>query len=114
MARRGSYGKRSRFRSVIVEWALTQRDECRADYELLLMAEHERAAEACRGRLLSAKAMRDRRSSFDLFLGNQTRARAWASEELLRYWDDHPRPNFEDFENQWWRERAAELGIPDE
>lgn len=83
---------------------------CRADFEDYRLAEYERAADACRDRLLNRRAERAGIDSLSLFMGNAARAHAYASEELLEWWRSHPRPTYEAFERQWVETRQAERG----
>jgi hypothetical protein len=39
--------------------------------------------------------------ALSLFMGNEVRAHAFASEELLEHWRAHERPVYERFERQW-------------
>lgn len=49
------------------------------------------AEAATRGVLFSKKGLKAGVSERDLWSSNAVSARAWASEELLRYWQEHPR-----------------------
>lgn len=82
--------------------------DCRAEFEDYRLAEYARAAEACRGRLLNRRGRDAGIDSLSLFMGNEIRARAYASEELLEHWRSHPRPVFEHFERQWSQLREIE------
>ena len=94
----------------IVSDAIALWRECRADFELHRMSEHERAAEACRDRLLNRRGMRAGIDSMSLFIGNRAHAYAYASEELIEHWTRWPRPVYEDFERQWIQTKEAERG----
>lgn len=88
-------------RSPLVLAALEQRKALRAEFELVIEAAHERAAEACNDRLLNRDAMRRGVTTYSLFVGPVTRAHRWASEELLEYWRTNRRLTFEDYEQQY-------------
>lgn len=81
----------------------------RAEYELLLESAYERAAEACRDKLVNAAGRRRNVTGMSLFMGPAPRAHRWASPELLEHWRTHPRVTFEDFERAY----VAALGAPD-
>ncbi|WP_136057277.1 hypothetical protein [Microbacterium sp. K24] len=83
--------------------------ECRAEYDDTLYAQYEAAEEATRGAMLNARGRAKGIDPFTLFMGNEVRARAYASEELIEHWASHPRINYARFERKWQREREAEL-----
>jgi len=89
----------------IATWRL-----CRADFEDYRIAEYLKAEQACNGRLLNRRGIDAGVDSLDLFMGNEIRAHAYASEELLEWWRSHPRPVYEAFERQWVQIREAERG----
>lgn len=64
----------------------TQR-EMRDAYEAYLEVEYVRAENATRGTMLSREARIADRHPRDLWKVNEATARAWASEEMLDYWD---------------------------
>lgn len=78
--------------------------QCRDDYELHLEAQYAAADKACRGILLNKRGRARGISAESLFLGPSSRAHAYASEELLEFWHEHPRITFAQFERQWWSE----------
>ena len=83
--------------------------ECRAEYDEHLWAAYTRAEIATRGALLNARGRAKGIDPVSLFMGPWVRARAYASEELLEHWEQHPRVPFGVFERQWMSdpERAA-------
>ena len=83
--------------------------ECRAEYDETLYAQYEAAEEATRGAMLNARGRAKSIDPFTLFMGNETRAKAYASEELIEHGDSHPRINSAHFERKWQRDREAEL-----
>lgn len=79
--------------------------ECRAEYDAVLFAAYDRAEEACRGAMLNARGQRAGIDPISLFMGNDVRARAYASAELIEHWSDHPRVTYSAFEREWARTR---------
>ena len=75
--------------------------ECRAEYDLVLYADYVRAEVSCNAALLNARGRARGIDPMSLFMGPWTRARAYASEELLEHWESHPRTCYADFERQW-------------
>lgn len=82
--------------------------ECRAEYEELRWAAYITAEHDTRGALLNAKGRAKDIDPVTLFMGPETRARAYASEELLEHWATHPRITYQQYEKQWQQAREAE------
>lgn len=93
----------------IISDAFSTWRECRADYDETLYRQYMAAEEATSGAMLNARGRGKGIDPFTLFMGNETRALAYASEELVEYWRAHPRVTFAKFERQWQRDREAEL-----
>ncbi|TCJ28742.1 hypothetical protein E0W80_04380 [Microbacterium sp. PI-1] len=93
----------------IVSEAFAAWRECRAEYDNTLYAQFVAAEEATRGAMLNARGREKGIDPFSLFMGNETRALAYASEELVEHWETHPRITFAKFERAWQRQREAEL-----
>lgn len=93
----------------IISEAFNAWRECRAEYDDTLYAQFVAAEEATRGAMLNARGREKGVDPFSLFMGNERRALAYASEELVEHWETHPRVTFAKFEKQWQREREAEL-----
>lgn len=78
----------------------------RAEYETYIELEIGRAEEECRGNLFNAAgrnaALQGKSPGRRALWGNHVVAKAYASEELIRYWNDHPRVTF-----AAWQEMAA-------
>jgi hypothetical protein len=70
----------------------------RMEYEDYLEATYARAAEDCRGALLNERGRRAGVESRSLFMGNARRAHAYASPELIEWWQTNPRVPFSDYE----------------
>ncbi|TDL43859.1 hypothetical protein [Microbacterium oleivorans] len=85
--------------------------EVREEYEEVRIAAYMRAEEATNGKLLNSRGRAAGIDPGSLFMGNDTRARAYASPELLEHWETHPRVTYADYERQWVREREAEMGL---
>jgi hypothetical protein len=82
--------------------------ECRAEYDAVLYAQYERAAEACNDALVNARGRARGVDPISLFMGPAVRAYAYASEELIEFWRSHPRVTYAMFEAQWADYRRAE------
>ena len=76
----------------IVGEAFSAWRECRAEYDDTLYAQYEAAEEATRGAILNARGREKGIDPFSLFIGNETRAMAYASEELIEHWASHRAP----------------------
>lgn len=94
--------------SVIFDNAVSTYSRCRQEFEDYLQHAYAKAEEATRGRMLNRKAEHKGIDSYSLFLSNQSRANAYASEELRDYWREHPRMTFEQFERQWFDSQEYE------
>lgn len=93
----------------IISEAFSAWRECRAEYDETLYAQYEAAESATNGAMLNARGREKGIDPFTLFMGNENRALAYASEELIEHWQSHPRITFEKFERAWQRQREAEL-----
>jgi hypothetical protein len=91
--------------SIYFEQALDLWRSARAEYELHLEAAYERAEHETNGVLLNARGKAKGIDAYSLFMGNEARAMAYASEELVLHWAEHPRITFAQFEQQ----RAEEV-----
>lgn len=81
--------------------------ECRAAYEETRNAQYIAAEGATNGAMLNARGRAKSIDPLSLFMGNEARALAYASEELIEHWHTHPRIPFATFERQWQRDRDA-------
>jgi len=93
----------------IVSDAFAAWRECRAEYDDTLYAQYVAAEEATRGAMLNARGRAKGIDPFSLFMGNERRALAYASEELVEHWASHPRVTYTKFERQWQAQREVEL-----
>ncbi|UPL13040.1 hypothetical protein [Microbacterium galbinum] len=92
----------------IISEAFSAWRECRAEYDETLYTQYEAAEAATNGAMLNARGREKGIDPFSLFMGNETRALAYASEELVEHWAEHPRITFAKFERQWQAQRDAE------
>lgn len=95
--------------SAIFERAAADWNEMRSEYELYLEAHIESAAESCRDALLNARGRTAGISVRDLFVRGSRFAHAYASEELLTFWQHTPCATVADFEQQWLARDRADL-----
>ncbi|MFS0714088.1 hypothetical protein ABC195_09395 [Microbacterium sp. 2P01SA-2] len=95
--------------SIQVAQAFADWRECRSDYDAILHARYEAAAEACNDRLVNRRGQAKGIEPISLFMGNRARAYAYASPELIEWWETHPRLTFTDYERQWIAAREAEM-----
>lgn len=72
----------------------------RAEFENVRQAAYDRAVNDTNGALLNERGREKGIDAYDLFIGNETRARAYASPELLEHWDRYPRLTFAAYERQ--------------
>ncbi|WP_288874204.1 hypothetical protein [uncultured Microbacterium sp.] len=93
----------------IISEAFNAWRECRAEYDDTLYSQYEAAEAATNGAMLNARGREKGIDPFTLFMGTEARALAYASEELVEYWQSHPRITFAKFERQWQARREAEL-----
>lgn len=93
----------------IISEAFSAWRECRAEYDDTLYSQYEAAEAATNGAMLNARGREKGIDPFTLFMGTEARALAYASEELVEYWQSHPRITFAKFERQWQARREAEL-----
>jgi hypothetical protein len=96
--------------SAAVRFGLDLRKQIRAEFEEYRLAAYEAASEACRGRLLNDRGRRAGIDAWDLFIGNEARARAYASEELIEHWTTHPRVTVAAYERQVLDRHLYEAG----
>lgn len=87
--------------SAIFERAARQWQEMHHAYLLARRAQIDEAERVTRGNLINEEGRRRFVSVYDLFSGNQTYARKYASPELIEFWHDHPRLTLMAFEQQW-------------
>lgn len=86
--------------SILIRQAFDRWREVRAEYEDLKLSAYLAADEATRGRMLNKRGERAGIDSYSLFSGPEVRAHAYASPELIEWWQAHPRVTFAEFERQ--------------
>jgi len=84
--------------SLIIRAAFDQWREVREEYQLVLEAHYRAADDATGGNLLTRDARKRGITSWSLFMGQESRAQKWASEELKYHWQSHPRVTFAAYE----------------
>lgn len=97
--------------SAAVGFGIELYKQIRAEFEDHRIAAYEAALEACRGHLLNERGRRAGIDAWDLFIGNEARARAYASEELLEHWETHPRVTVAAYEQQVLERHLYEAGV---
>lgn len=86
--------------SVIFQLAAAQWSQLRAEYQDVLEAAYERAETGTNGALLNPRGKARGVEPFSLFTGPESRAHAYASDELLEHWTRYPRLTFAEYERQ--------------
>ena len=102
--------------SALFDLAIARWREVRADFELILESSYARAVDDCAGVLLNTRGraafpLTTRTpaagvDAYSLFYGPQVRVRAYASDELKAWFDEHGRLTFAQFEREHARELA--------
>jgi hypothetical protein len=88
------------FTKAAQDWAAMNYEYLRhVDYQYLA------AVEATNGVLVNQEGKVDRIDGFSLFRGTESRAKRYASEELLEFWEQHPRLTLREYEDQWTQGR---------
>lgn len=88
--------------SAIIREAMERWQAMRSEYELHRRAAFERADADLHGELLNRRGQSEGVDAESLFMGTWARARAYASEDLIRWWEDgNPRVTVEMFERDW-------------
>lgn len=92
--------------SAIMRAAFEQWQRMRDDFELVRHAQYERAVAELRGELLNRRGQQNHVDPYSLFMGPASRARAYASEELIDWWTRNRRWTVEEYERQWMDDQA--------
>lgn len=92
--------------SVIFARASEQWATMKEDYYNYLDYAYLAAEEGTCGVLVNKAGRALHMDGWDLFTGNARRAQLYASEELLEWWNTHPRLSMEQYEDQWVQGRA--------
>lgn len=91
---------RNRPLSPILRDAFAEQKRLRDEFSLVRTQSYLDAEAATNGALLNPEAIRRGIDPLTLFTGNRYYARRWASEELLEWWERHPRMSFPEYERQ--------------
>lgn len=86
--------------SVNVKLGIQLWRSCRMEFEVVREAAYVRALDATNGVLLNRRGIEAGIDTYSLFIGSNIRAYAYASEELIEHWSEHPRLTFDQFERQ--------------
>lgn len=97
----------ARHRSPIFASAVESYHSARAEFGILMEAAYAQAEEDCRGALINARGRRAGVDAFSLFMGAWSRAKAYASPELIEWWATHPRITWTEFERQYTEREIA-------
>ena len=73
----------------------------RSDFLGHVDQQYDLALEKCSGVLVNKAGRADNIDGYSLFTGTQHKAYKFASEELLEFWEKHPRLSLEDYELLW-------------
>lgn len=92
--------ERDERRSAAEERRRARASLARADRAAAVEAEYLAADAQTRGNMLNRRGREAGVSEKSLFTGPESRARKYASEELLEYWQHHPRPTTAHLEGQ--------------
>lgn len=92
--------------SAIFTFAAESWASMRAEFEVVREAAYRAAADDCNGVLLNARGKAAGIDAYSLFMGNETRAHAYASRELIDHWSTHVRPTLAEFERQLFEPAA--------
>lgn len=73
----------------------------KSEWDLYIEFQYNRALEECGGVLVNRLGKTKGIDGYELFTGPLTRAKKYASEELLAYWSHNRRMTSAEFEEQW-------------
>jgi SPP1 gp7 family putative phage head morphogenesis protein len=93
--------------TVPVRGSIPPERQIRAEWDAYLDRAWIELEDATRGTTLTREAQAAGRRTRDLLRVNPTTARKWASEEVLRYWDENGRLTYEAFKAGYTRSRSA-------
>lgn len=88
--------------SYIFEQAQLMWKQMREDWQDYVAVQYDKALEDCCGVLVNKLGLSEGIQSESLFTGHLSRAKKYASEELIQWWEEHPRMTMTDYEYQWW------------
>ena len=79
----------------------------KVDWLYYLEEAYIKAEVECNGVLVNELGISQYISGWSLFTGQWTRAKKYASEELLEFWQQNPRKTMTEFEQEWLYSSAA-------
>jgi hypothetical protein len=88
-------------RSAIFATAARNWQEMRRDFDRFLLAEYNQALIETGGVLVNKRGRALHIDGLSLFTGPEVRARRYASEELIEWWNRHPRKSMTQYEQEW-------------
>jgi hypothetical protein len=91
---------RNRPLSPILRDAFAEQKRLRAELGMMRLQAYIDAEAATNGALLNREGRRRRIDPMSLFTHNRYYANRYASDELLEWWQDHPRITYPDYEQQ--------------
>ena len=89
------------FAFAVAQWRML-----RTEFENYRASAYLFAEEECRGAMLNERGKKAGVDAYSLFMGNEARARAYASPELLEHWERWGRLTFAEFERQHYEEAS--------
>lgn len=95
--------------SVIVRDAMATYALMRDEFELYRHALYTRACDELRGELVNRRGRALGVDAYSLFIGSTVRAHAYATDELVEWWQVNGRPTVESYEAHWWASREGVL-----
>lgn len=87
--------------SAIFAEAAQKWSDMRSEFSATLEAHYISAELATNGHMLNKQGRARGIDPYSLISGSATRAYKYASDELIEYWNEHPRPNLAHFEADW-------------
>lgn len=87
--------------SAIFAEAASKWSQMRQEFDAVVDAHYLAAEAATNGYMLNRLGQEKRIDPFTLLTGPQARALKYASEELIAFWAQHPRPDLARFEIDW-------------
>lgn len=95
--------------SVIIEDAMRTYQAMRDEFEVYRHALYERACAELKGELVNRRGQSLGIDPYSLFVGTSLRAHAYATDQLVEWWQANGRPTVETYEAQWWAGREGVL-----
>lgn len=93
--------------SPIIRSALDQWRTLRLEFEDVRAAAYDRAVDATNGHLLNRRGRDAGIDAYDLFIGSDVKAYAYASDELKDHWTNYPRMSFAAYERQRYEQEPS-------